>query len=258
MSQNLGFYLLDCASLLRDQNLLFTSKSQLTRWINQARKEAAKFTGCIRVLIAGTSPQGNSAQAGLMIAGAGVAGLDATTSFATIPGVEMYPYDYANPYLQAQNAGVDKIIDVLDVSVSWGSTRPTLNWMPWGDLQALARSYNVGVTSYPFAWACQGDGTRGKVFLFPIPSVGGNANGEMEWDVICVPKDLYTNDDYDAIPDSFQDAIKYRATALALMASFRFTEAQVYTQMFLSQLGVDRASAKSGATTSYYWTEDLP
>lgn len=258
MAQELGFYIQDSAALLRDTNLLFTPKSQLTRWINTARREAAKYTGCIRCLIAGTSPQGNSALAGTMIAGAGLAGQDLNTTFATIAGVEMYPYDYANPYLQAQNQGVDKIIDVLDISVSWGSTRPTLNWMPWGDLQALARSYNQGVTSYPFAWSATGDGTRGKVFLFPIPSVTGVQNGEMEWDVICVPKSLYTNDDYDAIPESFQDSIKYRAVALALMASFRFTEAQVYTQMFLASLGVDRASAQRGATPNKYWQTDLP
>lgn len=258
MAQELGQYLLDASALLRDSNNLFTSTAQLTRWINQARREAAKFTGCIRALIAGTSPAGNSAQAGLLIAGAGVAGLDPQTSFATIPGVEMYPYDYANPYLRAQNAGIKAIIDVLDVSVSWGSTRPTLNWMPWGDLQAYARSYNQGVTSYPFAWACQGDGTRGKVFLFPVPSVGGAIVGEMEWDVICIPNDLYTNDDYDAIPESFQDAIKFRAAALALTASFRFTEAQVHTSMFLEELGVDRASAKRGAVQNYYWATDLP
>ena len=257
MAQELGFYIQDSLALLRDASALFTSQKQLIRWINSARRDAAKYTGCIRTLIAGTSPQGNSALAGTMIAGAALAGQDLQTSFQTIPGVEMYPYDFANPYLQAQNAGVSKIIDVLDISVSWGATRPTLNWMPWGDAQALCRSYNVGVTSYPFVWSCQGDGTRGKVFLFPVPSIGG-INGEMEWDVICVPKDLYTNDDYDAIPEAFQDAIKYRAVALALMASFRFTEAQVYTQMFISNLGLDRAASKRGAVQDYYWQEGLP
>lgn len=258
MAQELGQYLLDTSQLLRDSSFIFTSQSQLTRWINRARRECAKITGCIRCLIAGTSPQGNSALAGTMLAGPGVPGLNLNTTFATIAGVEMYPYSYANPYLQAQNAGVQSIIDVLDVSVSWGATRPTLNWMPWGDLQALARSYNVGVTSYPFAWACTGDGTRGKVFLFPIPSVGGIPNGEMEWDVICIPSDLNSNDDFDAIPESFQDAIKFRAAALAFIASNRFADAQAHTQMFLSELGVDRASAKRGAIPNYYWTVDLP
>jgi hypothetical protein len=258
MAQELSWYLNDASALLRDSSNIFTSTKQLTRWINEARRDIAKINGCIRCLIAGTSPVGNSALAGTAVAGAALAGQDLQTSFATIPGVEMYPYDYANPYLRAQNAGVDKICGVLDVSVSWGATRPTLNRMAWGDLQALARSYNVGVTSYPFVWASQGDGTRGKVFLFPVPSVGGIINGEMEWDVIAIPSPLYSNDDYDAIPDSFQDAVKFRATALALMASSRFTDARIFDVQFLTTLGVDRASAQLGSVADYYWQTDLP
>ena len=257
MAQSLGWYQNDSLALLRDANAIFTSKTQLTRWINVARREAAKYTGCIRCLIAGTAPTGNAAQPGSMIPGAFVPGLAPSVSFQTISNVEMYPYDYGNRFLQLQNQGVDKIIDVLDVSVSWGSTRPTLNWMEWGELQALARSYNVGVTSYPFAWACQGDGTRGKIFLFPVPSIGG-VNGEMEWDVIAIPKDLNSNDDYDALPESFQDAIKYRATSLALMASSRFADAQIYNGLFLAELGLDRASASRGHVRDYYWQNGLP
>ena len=257
MAQELGWYLQDSSSLLRDQNNLFTSVKQLTRWINQARREAAKITGCIRVLVSGTAPAGAAATPGAWIPGGGVPGQATQSSFQTIPSVEMYSYEYGNRFVRAQNTGVKAIIDVLDVSVSWGATRPTLNWMPWGDLQALARSYNVGVTSFPFAWACQGDGTRGKVFLFPIPSQGG-VNGEMEWDVICIPTDLVDNDSYDAIPESFQDAIKFRAVALAMLASQRYLDAQIHTQMFLSELGVDRASAKLGAVADYYWGVDLP
>lgn len=257
MAQELAWYINDANALLRDSGNIFTSVKQLTRWINTARREAAKATGCIRCLITGASPQGNSTQPGLLIPGGGVAGQTLTSSFNTISGVEMYPYDYANPYLRQTFEGVDKIFNVMDISVSWGSTRPTMNWMPWGDLQALARSYNVGVTSYPFVWSAQGDGTRGKVFLFPIPSVGGD-QGEMEWDVQAIPKDLNSNDDYDAIPESFQDAIKFRAVALSLQASQRYADANILTNQFLQELGVDRASAQTGAVSSYYWQSELP
>ena len=81
----------------------------------------------------------------------------------------------------------------------------------------------------------------------------------MEWYCISIPKDLKTNDDYDAIPESFKDSIKIRGTAVALIASFRVTEAQVHNQMFFTgELGVDRASAKRGAVQDYYWGIDLP
>lgn len=257
MAQELSHYIEDTSAFLRDGSLIFTSRTQMVRWINRARREAAKFTGCIRCLVAGTAPAGNNAQPGLMIPSAGVPSLDNQNSFTTIAGVEMYPFEYARPFLQAQNAGVNRVIDVLDVSVSWGSTRPTLNWMPWGDLQALARSYNVGVASYPFAWACNSDADRGRVWLFPVPTVGGTA-GEMEWDCICTPLDLNTDDDFDAIPESFHDAIAHRAAALGFMASQRFADANLQTEAFLNSLGITRASAKRGAVQDYYWSVDLP
>ncbi len=257
MAQELSWYINDAQALLRDSGGIFTSVRQLTRWINTARREAAKATGCIRCLITGQAPQGNSTQPGSLIPGGGLSGQTLTDAFNTIAGVEMYPYDYANPFLQAQFEGVDKTFNVMDISVSWGSTRPTMNWMPWGDLQALARSYNVGVTSYPFVWSAQGDGTRGKVFLFPIPSVGG-AQGEMEWDVQAIPKDLISNSDYDAIPESFQDAIKFRAAALAMQSSQRYADANLLTNQFLQELGVNRAAAQTGAVENYYWQSELP
>ena len=142
MAQELSSISQRCLGVARVSSNLFTSTKQLIRWINQARREAAKFTGCIRALVAGSVSQGNDALVGTMIVGGALAGQQLSNSFATIPGVEMYPYDYANSYLQAHNAGVDKIIDVLDISVSWGATRPTLNWMPWGDLQAFGAVYN--------------------------------------------------------------------------------------------------------------------
>jgi hypothetical protein len=257
LASDLSFYLNDASALLRDSSNIFTSTAQLTRWINNARRDAAKYTGCIRILIAGNAPQGNSAQPGTMIPGAPVPGLDLVTSFQTIAGVELYPYDYANQFLRSQNAGVQGIIDVLDISVSWGASRPTLQWMPWGDAQAYCRSWNQNVTSYPAVWSCQGDGTRGKVFLYPVPSVGGQ-QAEMEWDVICTPKDLNSNDDFEVLPESYHEAIKYRAAALAFMASQRYADAQILTQQFFSSLGIDRAAAKRGATSDYYWESGLP
>ena len=41
----------DTSALLNDQNYTFISQSQLTRWVNTARRNAAKRTGCIRRLL---------------------------------------------------------------------------------------------------------------------------------------------------------------------------------------------------------------
>lgn len=52
----------DTSVLLNDMNYSFISKQQLTRWINTARRNAAKRTGCVRRLITGQSAFGASAQ----------------------------------------------------------------------------------------------------------------------------------------------------------------------------------------------------
>jgi hypothetical protein len=62
-------YLDDTAALLHDQNYLFTSKSQLVTWINEARRQIAQRTGCIRRLVSGQSAFGASAQPGIAVPG---------------------------------------------------------------------------------------------------------------------------------------------------------------------------------------------
>ena len=105
---------------MNDPNFSFTSKPQLTRWANEARRNCAKRTGCIRRLITGQSAFGASAQPGFAVpggmqpgalpgafpqAGSGTYGA-VQNAMMTIPGVERYPYvGFFNPVLQAQYAG---------------------------------------------------------------------------------------------------------------------------------------------------------
>ena len=254
MSHRLSEYQVEAADLLRDSQNLFTSKTQLTRYINSGRRQVAQITGCIRQLIAGASPVGNSALVGTAIVGGAMTGQPLTSTFQTIPNVEFYSYDFANKYLRGNTRGIKNVMDVLDVSISWGATRPTMCWYPWDELQALARSYNSGVTSYPLAWACQGDGNRGQVFLFPVPSVVC----EMEWDVICAPSDLNTDDDYDAIPDTFQTAVKYYAAAQAFKSSNRHADAGLMMSDFMMNLGIARPASQRSRVPNHYWQTDFP
>lgn len=255
----LAAYENDARYLLRDtgQNP-FIPTAQLDRWINTARRTAVKLTGCIRELITGQSPYGAMAQPGNMTPGAIVpgmlpdndpgAGLASTNSFMTIPNVELYPFDFGNQYLRQQTSGLDGIIDVIDVAVSWGASRPALDWWPWDELQAYARSYNVETFSYPGIFSTNGDGERAKVWLFPGPSTAT----EMEWDVFALPAILANDSSPEAIPPAFREAIKYGAASLALLNS-RPQMAAVYYQQFLDSLGVSRLTSDRGKTGSYYW-----
>lgn len=251
-------YLQDTASLLRDNNFLFNSQIQLTRYINQARDQVAVQTDCIRSIIYGQAPFGTSAIPDTGTPGAFYPGTPGVQNFTTLVGVEKYSYGYALPFLQRTLQGVRGILDVDNVAVSWGGNRPALNRIEWNDLQAYARSYNVGVFSYPFLWSSLGTGSKGQIWLFPVPQiVSGDlttgAAGEMEWSVSCLPKPLHSEDDYEAIPEPFTEAVKFYAAKLAFLGSQRYAMAAIMDSLFNEQLGIDNAAVMRGRVPDYYW-----
>lgn len=267
----LSWYLNDTAELVSDSNYLFTSKKQMTRWINLARRQVAMRTGCMQALVTGQSPFGASAQPGSGIPGAmtpgalpgalpnnqNSAGAVATASnnFVTIPGVEKYSYNFGNKYLQQQYAGYKSIVYVFNVACSWGGIRPVLNWMPWNELEAYCRSYNIGAFAYPFVWSSLGIGENGEVWLFPCPSTSNP--GQMEWQCNCIPIELYSDSDYEAIPHPFQNAVKWYAAGMIYYSSQRTAQARLMMQEFESQLGISTVASDMGHIPSYYPGDDL-
>jgi hypothetical protein len=261
---SLNWYLNDTSSLLHDLAFTFTSQQQLVRWINEARRQAAQRSACVRRLVSGQSAFGASAQPGSAIPGGVQPGalpgsnpgaiFNATTNaFMTIPGVERYPYQgFVNPFLTSQYAGIAGVIDTITCAVCWGgsngSPRPALAFIPWEELQAYARAYATLVTSYPYWWSVYNDGEAGELWLFPVPSFAM----EMELDVFCMPSDLNTDSDYDAIPDGFKNAIKFGAASLAFQSTFRYGQAQLMENRFADRLGVARVAVDMGKVSNYY------
>lgn len=258
----------DTAALLNDQNYSFISQNQLTRFINEARRQCAYRTGCIRRLITGQSAFGAQSQPGFFVPGAAQPGAlpspypAGTAPFgqpgavqnlcATIPGVERYPYvGFFNPFLQAQYAGVAAVVDAIEIAVNWGGvSRPALDWQPWDNFQAYCRAYAVLNTSYPSVWSVYNDGPAGEIWMFPIPSVVG----EIELDCFCEPADIYTDNDPEAIPGTFYNAIKYGAASIAYLSSQRYAQAQAMENIFADRMGVARVAVDRGKSPSYYDT----
>lgn len=263
----LSWYISDTRSLLRDQNAAWISDNQLIRWINTTRVTAAKITGCVRRLVTGQSAFGAGAQPGYMIPGAIQPGSlpdafpaittagAATNALQTIPGVERYPFKgFFNPYLTAAYAGVKGIIDAASVSVSWGgASRPSLSWMAWEELQAYGRSYQTLQESFPIVWSVYNDGEDGEIWFFPVPS----EPGDIEVDAYCVPSDLNNDDDVDAIPDGFQNAIKFGAADLAFQSTGRYAQSEVMRGQFMSALGIDRTATDRGKVPNWYAWDNL-
>lgn len=262
----LSLYQQDARALLRDNAGIFLPTTQLNRYINEGRSQAARRTGCIRRLLSGLSAYGTSAQPGFAVPGAMVPGAlpGGTTGFnnasanlfQTIPNVEAYSFQgFGNSFLRAQYAGTDEIADIIDLAVNWGagSYRPVLNWCPWDEMQAYMRAWSVLNSAFPMWWSTQGDGTSQVVYLWPPPVEAL----EMEWDVIALPKALYSDGDTELLPSAFSEAVQFYAAAMAYLST-RPAQAMIMLDSFADRLGVARFSSDYGRSTSMYFDSVPP
>jgi hypothetical protein len=243
-------YIVQTQDLIRDQQGLFVSQQTLIGYINDARAATSELTGCCRRLIVGQSPFGAQAQAGSAVAGGMMPGMPPIGTFQTIVGQERYPYiGYGNLYLNNQYRGLRGICDVISVSGSWGgAVRPSLDWMPFEEFQAFCRSNIILVTNYPVVFTIYNDGEGGEVWLFPVPQ---SAN-EMEWDTFCTAGAIYTNDDFDAVPEPFKNGVKYYAAARAFEARGSYAAAQLNYQRWFDSNQMRRGASDRGKVPTHY------
>ena len=110
------------------------------------------------------------------------------------------------------------------------------------------RAYNIFNMAYPAVWTVLNDGTFGEVFMFPIPT---QAN-PIDASVSCLPSSLNSDNDFDAIPDTFADSVKFGAAALAFMSTYRWASADTMIAQGGGYVLPQRASADRGKTRSYY------
>jgi hypothetical protein len=177
-------------------------------------------------------------------------GIGATATATLMPfaqavqGQEVYNHQDFNGILRGSAAtpGLHEIVSITSCAVSWGSMKPMMRWMEWGDFQAYLRSYNVAAQGFPRVWSPYGSGTLGSFYLWPIPA----QNAQMDLDCICTPTpmDLTTNAIVDAIPQPWDRAVPYKAAAIAvtgmpdMAAMMQMFEAQYDARMrFASYVG---------------------
>lgn len=182
-------------------------------------------------------------------------GTGATASYtltpfvAAQPGQEVYTFASVNAIIQANNPGIQGIVAVQDIALSWGSWKPMLrNIGAWSQFQAWCRAWNVGQENYPVAWSQFGQGAAGSIYLFPIPSV----IAQMDWDCYCYPINLVTDDDAEAIPYPFTDAVPYYAAYWAYMSVQNQDMAEVMWSNYKRQMAEARSFATPSIVSDYY------
>lgn len=217
-------YLSQVTRLLHDPANQFYNTADLTAYINEARGQIAGEGQCVRVL----PPSGNGQN-------------------QTVAAQEVYTFAAVNA-LNILGTGVASIEGVLGVSVSWGAQKPTLNQMVWSDFQARLRSYAFGLQNFPQVWAQYGQGVLGSIYLWPIPSQAL----AMDWDCYCLPIDLATDADPEAIPYPWTNCVKWYAAYLAYENAQRRDDSDRAHEQFERAMKKARAMSEGPFIPSYY------
>jgi hypothetical protein len=195
-----------------------------------ATATAVLFSGSVASVTVTNGGTGYDTTTTISFTGGGGTGATATATvnvWNAVQGQEVYTYASANSIAQL-TTGVQGVIGVRSISVSWGSQKPTLQEWPWTDFQAYLRSNNTGLQSWPAVWARYGQGANGSVYVYPLPS----QIMQWDWDVNCYPIALAQDTDPEAIPWPWTDCVPYYAAYLAYDNSQRKGDSDRMLEIF--------------------------
>ena len=145
--------------------------------------------------------------------------------------------------------GVKSIYAVLSVSLLYANSRYSVAIYSFSQYQALIRNYGAGNYYYvPCVGAQFGRGARGSMYLYPPPS----QMLAMEWDCTCLPTDLTRDEDYEAIPEPWVEAVPYFAASLAFMELQNMNTARFYEEQFDKRMTRFGGYSLPGRAITYY------
>lgn len=120
--------------------------------------------------------------------------------------------------------GVRSVLSVLDCSILYNNLRYTLIRFAFSEYQAFIRNYPFQYSYVPVAYTQLGDGTQGSLLFYPFPS----QEYAIEPDCLCLPIDLRTDEDFEAIGEPWSEGVPYLAAAYAYEEAQAFNNARYW------------------------------
>lgn len=164
----------------------------------------------------------------------------------------------ANPYQEVYNfsdvdlsvfPGVESIYAVLSVNLIYANGRYSVLVYSFSQYQAMIRQYGPGNYFYiPCMGAQYGRGAGGSFYLYPPAS----QSLSMEWDCVCLPSPLTSDNDYEAIPDPWTDAVPFYAAHLAFLELQNHNNSRAFLERFDERMHRFGAYALPGRAISPY------
>lgn len=146
-------------------------------------------------------------------------------TWQTAAGQEVYKFSSID---LSAFPGYGVIFMVLGVSIIYANYRYSLPVYSFSTYQARIRQYPLQYQYVPTIGAQYGRGEAGSFYLYPISSQAY----QMEFDCFCLPQDLGTDQDVEAIPQPWNDAVPYFAAYLAFMELQNFNSARILEDQF--------------------------
>lgn len=159
------------------------------------------------------------------------------------PNQEVYPFVNA-PLGNAP--GVASIFAVKSVSIIFDNLRYALPCYSFSTYQAYIRNYPFQYTYVPTVCSQYGQGTNGSLYYYPQPQ----QVYQSELDAFCLPIDLVTDTDIDAIPLPWSDTVPYYAAYLAFLELQKPNDARGMLELFDKMLLRQSNSARPGRASN--------
>jgi hypothetical protein len=192
----LSAYTAQVQNLLSDSTFAYWSQPQLTSYINEARNRVAQDTKCLRQLATGIN-------------------LTAQTEV------------YTPQTLLGSTIG-PSLVDVMGITLYWGTQRIKLLYMPFTKFDAWYRRYQTYYMR-PSAFTRMG---ANQVWFGPNPDQAYVT----DWDVAIIPQPLVTDATVEQIPVPFQEPVQYYAAFKAKWKEQAQGEAQIFLQQYTATL----------------------
>jgi hypothetical protein len=160
-------------------------------------------------------------------------------------GQEVYNFKDVNLSLFP---GVAEITSVQSVAVIFSNFRYVLPMYGFVEYQARIRNYPFQYEYVPALCSQRGQGSDGSIYVYPFP----NQTYQMEWDCLCVPSDLLTDQDVEALPDPWRDSVKFYAAHLAFLELQNYNAARGMLELFDKQVGIYSRAARPGRNPNPY------
>jgi hypothetical protein len=145
--------------------------------------------------------------------------------------------------VSALPSGVNTI-DILNLTMLWGSSRIVLNYMVFTEFNAKMRAWQT-FTGRPAVWTRYGQGT---VYVSPVPDQTYVA----EWDSVVMPASLVSGNDVETINFPYSEAIQYYAAYKAKYKEQSYQEAQMFHDEYLRSIQVAIRSAMTRRIPTAY------